>query len=191
MEETISITAAREKQKFLIDAAVEVFMDGIKQGELKSGECVIFEAQPGDHRLTFKSSIRSTEITGEFLQDSAVNVRFNRGSGEIEADISGATAKTPVYDWESQPRDDNMVYPDKLKTSPTVSAVLSVLLVGLGQMINGQLIKGLLMLIGGFVIGAATGGIAGIPIWIISAIDAYMSANKLKQGKPIGRFSFF
>ncbi len=188
---SISISVSREKQAFLLDAAIEVFLDGIKQGSLKSAECIAFEAEEGEHRLDFKCGIRSAVISADFYQSVAVILRFNRGSGEIETSMNGAAEKQLVYDWETQPRDDNMVYPDKLKTSPTVSALLSILLVGLGQMVNGQLIKGLLMLIVALVIGAITGGVAAVVVWIISAIDAYMSANKLKQGKPIPRFSFF
>ncbi len=187
----INITVTREKQGFLFDIAVEVLMDSVKQGDLKSAQSIVFSVLPGEHRLEFKSGIRITAITADFTQDAAITLRFNRGSGEIEANISGATKKAPTSDWQNLPRDDNMVYPDRLKTSPTVSAVLSFLLVGLGQMINGQLIKGLLMLAVAFIVGALTGGVAAIVVWPLSAIDAYMSANKLKQGKSIHRFSFF
>ena len=94
----------------------------------------------------------------------------------------------------NESRDENMVYPNKRKTSPVVALILSLLLVGLGQMINGQLIKGLFMLVASLLVGAMVGEAAiliGIPIWILSGIDAYMCADKLKKGQPIGRFSFF
>lgn len=87
--------------------------------------------------------------------------------------------------------EQDVVTPDKCKTSPTVAAVLSVLLVGLGQMINGQLIKGLLMLICAIIIGSITGGVGAVVAWIISGIDAYKCAEKLNNGESIGKFSFF
>lgn len=84
-----------------------------------------------------------------------------------------------------------MVTPDKRKTSPVVAAVLSVLLVGLGQMLNGQLAKGLVMLVAALVIGAITGGIVAPIVWAISAIDAYRCCKKLESGMSIAAFSFF
>lgn len=91
----------------------------------------------------------------------------------------------------SELKPDELVYPFQCKLSPTGAAILSVLVVGLGQMINGQLAKGLIMLIGGTVIGLITAGIAAIPIWIISGVDAYKCAKKLQSGEIIGKWSFF
>lgn len=91
----------------------------------------------------------------------------------------------------TEPRDDNMVYPEKCRVSPGIATLLSFILVGLGQMVNGQLQKGLIMMVVAMVIlGFAHKGAAPF-LWIISAIDAYLCAKKLKSGTPIGKFSFF
>lgn len=189
--EMVSITISREKQAFIVNPAVDILIDGIKKSEIKSGENLVLEIERGQHQVSFQLGIRRTDINADFLQAATICIRNNRGNGEIDAKLLGAEAVTPTYEWESQPRSDRMAYPDQRKTSPTVSCLLSILLVGLGQMINGQGVKGLLMMIAGITIGAITGGVAAPLIWIVSAIDAYMCANKLKQGKPIGKFSFF
>lgn len=191
MENNIRILVIRHKQTFIGNPAIEVFLDGTKKADLKSGESCSIDTQAGEHKLEFKYSFRSTTLNADFTQNADINIEFNRGSGEIMASVCGADKKDQVYDWQNQPRENKFVYPDKRKTSPVVATILSILLVGLGQMINGQLIKGLLMLLGGIVLGAITGGVVSVVVWIISGIDAYMCANKLKQGKPIGRFSFF
>ena len=83
------------------------------------------------------------------------------------------------------------VTPDKLRVSPAAAAVLSVLVVGLGQMLNGQLPKGLCILAAGMVLGGITVGFGAPVIWVLSAVDAYLCAKKLSQGQSIGAWSFF
>lgn len=187
----IQIDIKREDQFFVGNPAIEVFLDDIKVGGVKSGETLPVSAEEGDHKITFRYSIRTTELNARFDKNASVSVRFNRGSGEIVCTQTGAVEILPHYDWQDQPRDENKVYPDKLKVSPAVAMILSLLLVGLGQMINGQLIKGLLIFVVAVILGVVSGGWLAPVIWILSAIDAYMCANKLKRGKPIGRFSFF
>ena len=91
----------------------------------------------------------------------------------------------------------NMVTPNQLKVEPVVACILSVLLVGLGQMINGQIGKGLTLLFGGmaavFVVTLVTCGIGAVlaPVpMIIAAIDAYKCAQILQSGRPIGKWEF-
>ncbi len=191
MDDKIKITITRKKQRFVINPAIEIFVDDVKKAEVKNNNTVVIEVDKGKHNLSFRLSFRRTDINADFTQDTNVNLWFNRVSGEIEKELYGALEMPTNNDWKNQPRDEKMVYPDKRKTSPNVALFLSILLVGLGQMVNGQLIKGLLMLIAAMVLGALTGGVAGVVIWIVSGIDAYICVSKLKQGRPIGRFSFF
>lgn len=90
-----------------------------------------------------------------------------------------------------------MVTPDKLALEPTTACLISCLLVGLGQMINGQIEKGLLILFGGmtivFLIALVTCGFGAIlsPLLIvISALDAYKCAKRLQAGQSIGKYEF-
>ena len=91
----------------------------------------------------------------------------------------------------------NMVTPDKLSIQPSLAAVLSVLLTGLGQMLNGQLAKGITMLgvsfVGMFIISLVTCGLGIIVapvIWLFSALDAYNCAKILQSGRSIGMWEF-
>jgi len=81
------------------------------------------------------------------------------------------------------------VKPMRVPKSPGLAAVLSVLLIGLGQFYNGQIGKGFLFLALGaisaflttFVIGFITTPI----LYIWSIIDAYKTAKKINAGEEI------
>jgi TM2 domain-containing membrane protein YozV len=61
--------------------------------------------------------------------------------------------------------------------SPALAAVLSLIIVGVGQFYNGDNKKGALMLLGAVFLGAATGGLLWLGLAIWSAIDAYHVAS--------------
>lgn len=90
-----------------------------------------------------------------------------------------------------------LVTPDKLSVEPIVACVLSILLTGLGQMINGQIEKGLLLLFGGMTvvlfisfITCGFGAILSPLLAVISALDAYNCAKRLQNGQTIGKYEF-
>lgn len=74
---------------------------------------------------------------------------------------------------------------------PWLMALLSFLILGLGQIILGQTAKGITILIVGIVIGLITFGFATLIILPISVIDAYLIAKKKKEGKVVGDWEFF
>ncbi|MDO9045408.1 MAG: zinc-ribbon domain-containing protein [Methanobacteriaceae archaeon] len=64
-----------------------------------------------------------------------------------------------------------------------LAAVLSFLVVGLGQIYNGQVGKGLLLLVGALISGVLMlvfiGFITWLIIWIYAIYDAYNTANEI------------
>ena len=62
--------------------------------------------------------------------------------------------------------------------TPFLAWFFSFLLVGLGQFYNGDIKKGLLMLIGAVVGVFLTAGIGSFVIWVWSMIDAYRVASR-------------
>ena len=61
--------------------------------------------------------------------------------------------------------------------NPVLAAILSAVIVGVGQFYNGDVKKGGAMLLGAVLLGAATGGVLWLALAIWSAIDAYQVAN--------------
>lgn len=75
---------------------------------------------------------------------------------------------------------------------PVLMGVLSgCCIVGLGQILLGQTIKGIVMLLVGMVLTVLTSGVSALIIWPAGAIDAYLIAKKLKEGKTVGQWEFF
>lgn len=72
------------------------------------------------------------------------------------------------------------------KKNPGIAAVLSVVFVGLGQIYNGQIGKGILFIILGIVFLALiivlVGFILAPVFWIYNIYDAYSTAKKINAG---------
>lgn len=79
------------------------------------------------------------------------------------------------------------------KKSSGIAAVLSFFLVGLGQIYNGQIGKGIIFMIVGFILGIISimvvfsGNMFGFLIypafWLINIHDAYETAQKINRGE--------
>jgi len=78
------------------------------------------------------------------------------------------------------------VLPSDPPKSPGLMCVLSLLIPGLGQILLGQTVKGIVMI----VVTAATCGLCGL-MYVIAPIDAYKIAKKLQEGNPVGNWQFF
>ncbi len=82
--------------------------------------------------------------------------------------------------------------PDKPQRSPIYIAVVSGCCVaGLGQLIVGQVGKGLVMMLVSVIVAVITGGIGAFVMWPLMAVDAYMVTKKINSGKPVGPWEFF
>ncbi len=83
-----------------------------------------------------------------------------------------------------------MVQPAK---SPGLAAVLSFFICGLGQIYNGQIFKGILMIIAysvsWFLIFAIIGFVTTPILWIWGMVDAYRTADRLNSAAFAGSAS--
>src|SRR5206468_11651883 len=61
--------------------------------------------------------------------------------------------------------------------SPVVAAIMSAIIVGLGQFYNGDVKKGAIMLVAAIILGSASLGVLWFACAVWSAIDAYQVAN--------------
>ncbi|MGC4043455.1 MAG: hypothetical protein QM758_06590 [Armatimonas sp.] len=67
----------------------------------------------------------------------------------------------------------------------------SVFVVGLGQMINGQTAKGVVLLIAALVIGLPTALLGSFVLGVLGIIDAVMIGKRLERGESVGEWQFF
>ena len=88
--------------------------------------------------------------------------------------------------------DQSLIHPSNSPHNPVFMGILSgCCIAGLGQVILGQKIKGLVILLGSMVLAVLTGGISIFVTWPAGGIDAYLIAKKLKEGKSVGQWEFF
>jgi TM2 domain-containing membrane protein YozV len=86
----------------------------------------------------------------------------------------------------------NRIQPSGTTPNPLLMALLSgCVIAGLGQMILGQVTKGIVIFVATIVVAFLTFGVGAIIVYIISAIDAYSIAQKLKDGKSVGEWEWF
>ena len=74
---------------------------------------------------------------------------------------------------------------------PAIPALLSLLLTGLGQIVNGQVAKGILVFVLSIIFSILTLGFSVYITLPIVIIDAYLIAKKRKEGKKVEKFEFF
>ena len=83
---------------------------------------------------------------------------------------------------------DDLIYPRHPPLSPLL-ALLFVLLPGIGQILFGQTLKGIAMLIV-FFFGVPTQFLA-LAMVIVGVIDGYMVGTTLQNGHPVKKWQFF
>ncbi len=84
-----------------------------------------------------------------------------------------------------------IIYPQQPPKDPVLIAVLNLIVAGcLGYFMMGQKMKGIVAVIA-WVLGLATCGIVSGLVSIVAAIDGYLQAQNLKNGLPLGEWTFF
>jgi TM2 domain-containing membrane protein YozV len=68
-----------------------------------------------------------------------------------------------------------------------IALILSCLIPGLGQIYNGQTLKGVVLILVSFISAGTLAPVA----WVIAMIDAPMIAKKINEGKTVGEWEFF
>ncbi len=94
----------------------------------------------------------------------------------------------PVY-YAPRPVDSIQVAPGSHSIATAV--ILSLVLVGAGQMINKQVAKGVTVLLCAVFVGCFTFGGGAILLYILAVIDAIQIANRLNRGEIITQWQFF
>ena len=79
------------------------------------------------------------------------------------------------------------VAPTVGEKNPVLAAILSFLIVGLGQIYNGEIRKGIILIIAYVISIVLCTILIGIPLlvilWIYGIYDAYTTANKINAGE--------
>jgi TM2 domain-containing membrane protein YozV len=71
--------------------------------------------------------------------------------------------------------------------NPVLALILSLIIVGLGQVYNGQTVKGIIFFLVAVIIGlTGIGIIISFIIWLYAMYDAYNTAQRINNGEVVG-----
>jgi len=120
--------------------------------------------------------------TARFCTDCGHSL--NGGSSaqaEAQSTNVGTRDQAPAHD---------LIYPKNPPLSPQICWT-SFLLVGVAQMIFGQVAKGVSIFIAACFIGILTGGLSFFVVAPLAIIDAYKLGVALRDGRAVGKWQFF
>lgn len=89
------------------------------------------------------------------------------------------------------PASGELINPPSPQKEPVVALLLNLFLLCVGYFWYGQWQKGVAALVGGLVLGVITCGFGAGAVAVFAAIDGYLQAEQLKQGHPLGHWTFF
>ena len=102
------------------------------------------------------------------------------------------TPPTPGGGAPVGPGGGDLVYPTAPPKDPILVLVLNLLLAGgVGYIIMGQKTKGIVAIVAYVILLFVTCGAGSGLVAIVAAIDGYLQAQQLQQGKPVGQWTWF
>jgi hypothetical protein len=98
----------------------------------------------------------------------------------------------PAWQRQAGVANDGRIVASSPARDPILMGLLSGICVpGLGQMALGQAIKGVVLLVVTVILSFITGGVALLVLMPILGVDAYLVADKLRDGRTVGQWEFF
>jgi len=132
--------------------------------------------------------------TARFCSRCGRSTTTDSGAGAAVANPPSASSAIPESDAERvalrvvQETSHGISNPTCI--APALAAVVSFI-PGLGQILLGQTIKGIVVLIVGLLLAVLTGGLTVLVTWPLAAVDAYLIAKKLRAGRSVAQWEFF
>lgn len=86
-----------------------------------------------------------------------------------------------------------LIQPSQPPKDPILICVLNLLLLGgVGYIVMGQKVKGIVAIVAWLVllVPPSCGTLSGV-VAVLAAVDGYLQAQQLQQGKPIGPWTWF
>lgn len=120
---------------------------------------------------------------GEAISETAIKCRFC-------SSMLVPVQSVPTY--AAAASAPKLIHPSAPAKEPILMGILSgCCIAGLGQMVLGQVTKGVIVLLGAMALGALTMGASIFVTWPLMGIDAYLVARKLKSGQAVTEWESF
>lgn len=150
--------------------------------------------------ITSPSGVRSCQYCGAVLSNGATWCHFCTGEipqAVIAREVPEAAHPTPrrsaaVASAETAFKNPTDWAASGTTRDPLFMAFLSgCCLPGVGQLLMGQVMKGLIVFVLTIILAFMSGGISSLVLFPLAGIDAFLLADKIKNGKRIGSWEFF
>lgn|GEM_PF-2126387 len=129
--------------------------------------------------------------------------RKGKGVGDKYCAYCGAELPAPGAEscaacgMRTEPADPaKPITPEKARFGPLSAGIVSLVMPGMGQAMNFQLVKGIVIFFAYVIFtGFTSGPQYGLylqAVWhVLAALDAYRIANRLKEGESVGKWQWF
>lgn len=97
----------------------------------------------------------------------------------------------PSWQRQMSTSGDRLIAPSPARDPALMAFLSGACIAGIGQIMIGQVAKGACLMIIAIVMAAVTGFASSLIVFPLAAIDAYLLAEKLRNGKSIGPWEFF
>jgi TM2 domain-containing membrane protein YozV len=154
--------------------------------------------EKGDYEAASMNYVRAIELNPDYLEvwNKLSLSLYKMGKMDeaghamhIVKDLQGegpggkAPPEPPVHEEPGQEkRLPDYARLERERKNPVIAMIASVFFAGLGQIYNGQNLKGFAILFG-TIFGAALLIIPGLVIWLFGIYDAFITAKKMNYGK--------
>jgi TM2 domain-containing membrane protein YozV len=134
---------------------------------------------------------RSCQYCGTSLPANSTLCTFCTGEN-ARGSIAIKARFEPVWQRETLPQDSFRITAANPARDPLLMAFLSgFCFAGIGQILLGQSAKGACIILLAVVLAFITSGASSLVVLPLAALDAYLLADKLRNGKSIGPWEFF
>ncbi len=124
------------------------------------------------------------------LDSGALRCQFC--TGEVPKIVPSVSRVETVRNVDIKPFDDRSIKAVNPPRDPVIMSFFSGCCVpGVGQVLMGQTAKGITLVLSAVVLAFLTGGMVNLLLSPLAALDAYLLAEKLKNGKYIGPWECF
>lgn len=112
-------------------------------------------------------------------------------TGEVQRASAVKLQIEPAWQRQAGSSDGRLVATTPARDPLLMAFFSGCLIAGLGQLLIGQAAKGFVILVLSMIVGFLTGGMSALFIMPLAALDAYLLADKLRNGKTVGQWEFF
>jgi TM2 domain-containing membrane protein YozV len=149
------------------------------------------EAMEASAAVTSTNGSRPCQYCGTLLDRDSTLCPFCTGENMRPPAPTGKFYAEPAWQRQLTVSGDRLIAPSPARDPGLMAFFSGCCVAGLGQIILGQTAKGSCLMLLAIVLAFVTGCVSSLIVFPLAAIDAFLLADKLRNGKSIGPWEFF